>query len=159
MPPRVSPARYNVALYWTPARVQLGVVFENRRADWTGWVEHGGADRGRADPVPSRLMSETTADLPRDWWTTDDVLAFLRSVGAPISRATWAAYVSRGQAPAPDRMFGRSPAWRPAAVREWQASRPRRGSVDAGSDTAASPPSKPSASDTAKSTAESERRR
>jgi hypothetical protein len=76
-------------------------------------------------------MSEQTGDLPTDWWTTEDVLAFLKSAGAPISRATWAAYVSRGQAPAPDRMFGRSPAWRPTAVRDWQASRPRRGSVEA----------------------------
>ena len=85
----------------------------------------------RGGRVPSRLMPETSAELPSDWWTTEDVLAFLRSAGAPISRATWAAYVSRGQAPSPDRMFGRSPAWRPAAVRDWQASRPRRGSVDA----------------------------
>jgi hypothetical protein len=90
--------------------------------------------------VLSPLMSETTAELPSDWWTTDDVLAFLRSAGAPVSRATWAAYVSRGQAPAPDRMFGRSPAWRPTVVREWQASRPRRGSVEAEPDTASSPP-------------------
>ena len=80
--------------------------------------------------VPSPVMAETSSELPEDWWTTDDVLAFLRSVGAPISRATWAAYVSRGQAPAADRMFGRSPAWRPAAVREWHASRPRRGSME-----------------------------
>lgn len=79
--------------------------------------------------VPSPVMAETTDGLPEDWWTTEDVLAFLRSAGAPVSRATWAAYVSRGQAPAPDRMFGRSPAWRPAAVRAWQASRPRRGSI------------------------------
>ncbi len=77
-------------------------------------------------------MSEQTGDLPTDWWTTEDVLAFLKSAGAPVGRATWAAYVSRGQAPAPDRMFGRSPAWRPAVVRDWQASRPRRGSAETG---------------------------
>ena len=74
-------------------------------------------------------MSEMSRDLPADWWTTEDVLEFLRSAGAPVSRPTWASYVSRGQAPAPDRMFGRSPAWRPSAIRDWQASRPRRGSV------------------------------
>jgi hypothetical protein len=91
--------------------------------------------------VRSRLMSETTAELPNDWWTTDDVLAFLRSAGAPVSRATWSAYVARGQAPAPDRLFGRSPAWRPAVIRRWQAARPRRGWVEAVPDTAASPPS------------------
>jgi hypothetical protein len=86
---------------------------------------------GPADRVPSPVMAGANGELPEDWWTTDDVLAFLRSVGAPISRVTWAAYVSRGQAPAADRMFGRSPAWRPAAIREWHASRPRRGSMEA----------------------------
>src|SRR6266498_2674171 len=49
----------------------------------------------RDDRVPSRLMSGTTAELPNDWWTTEDVLAFLRSAGAPISRATWAACTHR----------------------------------------------------------------
>jgi hypothetical protein len=54
------------------------------------------------------VMSETsTPELPTDWWTTADVLAFLEIIGVPISRATWSAYVARGQAPAPDRMFGR----------------------------------------------------
>ncbi|WP_146164346.1 helix-turn-helix transcriptional regulator [Pseudosporangium ferrugineum] len=86
-------------------------------------------------------MAETTRELPEDWWTTEDVLAFLRTVGAPISRVTWAAYVSRGQAPAADRMFGRSPAWRPAAIRQWQAGRPRRGSVETRQDIDSSPPS------------------
>lgn len=71
----------------------------------------------------------TTSDAPTDWWTTEHVLAYLSSVGAPISRATWASYVSRGQAPAPDRMFGRSPAWHPATIQRWQADRPRKGSV------------------------------
>ncbi|SCL15149.1 helix-turn-helix transcriptional regulator [Micromonospora inyonensis] len=69
----------------------------------------------------------TAADLPTDWWTTEHVRTYLASVGAPISRATWASYVSRGQAPAPDRMFGRSPAWQPQTIRKWQAERPRRG--------------------------------
>ncbi|MEU4164873.1 hypothetical protein [Actinoplanes sp. NPDC026670] len=83
----------------------------------------------QADRVISPAMSETSGELPDDWWTTDLVLDYLRSVGAEITRPTWAAYVSRGQAPEPDRMFGRSPAWRPATIREWQASRPRRGSA------------------------------
>ena len=69
----------------------------------------------------------TAADLPTDWWTTEHVRTYLASVGVPISRATWASYVSRGQAPAPDRMFGRSPAWRPKTIQQWQAGRPRRG--------------------------------
>lgn len=75
-------------------------------------------------------MSDATGtELPDDWWTTTDVLAFLKQAGTPVSRATWAAYVSREQAPAPARHFGRSPVWKPADVREWQATRPRRGSV------------------------------
>jgi predicted DNA-binding transcriptional regulator AlpA len=86
-------------------------------------------------------MAENRDELPEDWWTTDHILAFLASVGAPISRATWAAYVSRGQAPTADRMFGRSPAWRPATIREWQASRPRRGSMETAPDISPSPPS------------------
>ena len=91
--------------------------------------------------VPSPVMAEMTDELPEDWWTTENVLAFLRSAGAPISRVTWAAYVSRGQAPPADRMFGRSPVWRPASIRQWQASRPRRGSVEAKQDIDLSPPS------------------
>ena len=93
------------------------------------------------DRVISPAMGEKSGELPDDWWTTDLVLAFLESVGAQITRATWAAYVSRGQAPAPDRMFGRSPAWRPATIREWHASRPRRGSTEASPDIDSSPPS------------------
>lgn len=79
-------------------------------------------------------MSETTTSeqperqLPEDWWTTADVLAYLEQAGAPISRATWNAYVSRGQAPSADRTFGRSPVWQPESIRRWQAARPRRGS-------------------------------
>ncbi|HCT80120.1 MAG TPA: transcriptional regulator [Micromonosporaceae bacterium] len=74
-------------------------------------------------------MTKKTADqLPTDWWTTADVLAFLESVGSPITDTTWRAYVARGQAPGPDRNFGRSPVWLPATIREWHSTRPRRGS-------------------------------
>ena len=104
-------------------------------------------------------MAETTDDdLPADWWTTENVLAYLKTAGAPVSRATWAAYVSRGQAPAADRMFGRSPAWRPAAVRAWQAARPRRGSV-APEPIEPSPPSGAPSSDDPKSTGNRAQRR
>jgi hypothetical protein len=79
-------------------------------------------------------MSDSRDDLPEDWWTTDDVLAYLRLAGAPVTPATWRAYVAREQAPAPARRFGRSPVWTPASIRSWQAARARRGSVvdDAG---------------------------
>jgi predicted DNA-binding transcriptional regulator AlpA len=63
---------------------------------------------------------DVESDLPTDWWMASDCAAFLG-----ISRSTWTSYVSRGQAPGPDRMFGRSPAWRPATVQAWAASRPR----------------------------------
>src|SRR6266498_2496039 len=88
---------YSLALYWGNA---CGVRRTGVRA-----MSSGGAGAA-SSPGRSRtlaVMSATTAELPSDWWTTEDVLAFLRSAGAPISRATWAAYVSRGQAPAPDR--------------------------------------------------------
>lgn len=40
-----------------------------------------------------------------------------------IELRTWTAYVARGQAPQADRMFGKSPAWRPTTVKFWAASR------------------------------------
>ncbi|WP_430789049.1 helix-turn-helix transcriptional regulator [Actinoplanes sp. G11-F43] len=111
-------ARYNLTLYSGKA-ITLNWAFEGTSHAAMRW----------SDRVVSPAMDETSGELPDDWWTTDLVLDYLRSVGAEITRPTWAAYVSRGQAPAPDRMFGRSPAWRPATIREWQASRPRRGSA------------------------------
>ncbi|RBJ09797.1 hypothetical protein DRA43_03995 [Micromonospora provocatoris] len=59
-------------------------------------------------------------ELPDDWWTAAECAAYLG-----IARGTWTAYVAREQAPAPDRMFGRSPAWRPKTVKAWAQSRPR----------------------------------
>src|SRR5258705_5031163 len=58
--------------------------------------------------------------LPADWWTAEDCARFPN-----VGRSTWTAYVARGQAPQPDRMSGRSPVWRPAAVTAWAESRPR----------------------------------
>lgn len=74
----------------------------------------------------------TEPDLPTDWWTTQDVLTYLASVGAPIARGTWATYVARGQAPAAEKRIGAYPLWRPAAVREWQAARRGPGRYDRG---------------------------
>jgi predicted DNA-binding transcriptional regulator AlpA len=64
--------------------------------------------------------TDPAAELPSDWWTASDCAAFLG-----ITRSTWAAYVSRGQAPESERMFGRSPVWRPETVKEWASKRPR----------------------------------
>lgn len=113
------------------ATLQRDVVFEQTSCPGNGSHGVGLLPAAVSNRVTSPVMSTTGGELPRDWWTTDDVVAFLESQGAPISPATWRSYVSRGQAPAPARTFGRSPAWRPAVVREWQASRPRRGSAEA----------------------------
>lgn len=76
-------------------------------------------------------MNSTNEVLPTDWWSVDDVLRYLADQGAPVSRDTWNSYVSRGQAPKPDRYFGRSPAWRPATIPAWHGNRPRRGNQSA----------------------------
>ena len=57
-----------------------------------------------------------------DWWTIADAA---KECG--ISPSTWQSYVSRGQAPPPDRTFARTPVWRPSTVREWHAKRPGKG--------------------------------
>lgn len=70
----------------------------------------------------ARMNARTESDdgLPTDWWTASDCASYLG-----IARSTWTAYVSRGQAPSHDRMFGRSPCWRPETVRQWATTRPR----------------------------------
>ena len=60
-------------------------------------------------------------ELPTDWWTAEDCATYLGIAGS-----TWRAYVSREQAPQPERMFGRSPAWRPATIKAWAADRPHQ---------------------------------
>jgi predicted DNA-binding transcriptional regulator AlpA len=52
---------------------------------------------------------------------TDDVAAFLG-----VSGSTVRAYITRHQMPEPDRMFGRSPGWRPQTIETWHAGRPRK---------------------------------
>jgi len=78
------------------------------------------------------LMSEQADDrlvprLPTDWWATADVLRYLESVGATITRSTWTTYVTRKQAPAAERVIGGSPVWRPATIRAWQSQRRGQG--------------------------------
>ena len=60
-------------------------------------------------------------------WTTEDVLTYLTEIGKPIARDTWSSDVSRKQAPEPARRIGRTPVWKPSAVREWAANRPGEG--------------------------------
>ncbi len=61
-------------------------------------------------------------DPTADWWVPDDVAAYL-----DVSTKTVASYKARGQMPEPDRLFGRTPAWRPAAIIEWNRHRPGHG--------------------------------
>jgi hypothetical protein len=61
-------------------------------------------------------------DPAAEWWTTSDVAAYLG-----VRVATVSTYRKREQMPAPDLTLGRTPAWRPARIVEWHASRPRPG--------------------------------
>jgi predicted DNA-binding transcriptional regulator AlpA len=61
-------------------------------------------------------------DPTTDWWVTSDVAAYLG-----VSISTVSTYKARGQMPAPDRTFGRTPAWRPASIIEWHDKRPGHG--------------------------------
>jgi predicted DNA-binding transcriptional regulator AlpA len=62
--------------------------------------------------------------LPEDWWGLSEIAQFLGVASATIS-----SYRTRGNVgfPEPDRMFGRSPAWRPATIRAWNERRRGRG--------------------------------
>jgi predicted DNA-binding transcriptional regulator AlpA len=54
-----------------------------------------------------------------DWWTVDQVAAYLG-----VGPSTVTSYRARGQMPAPDRYFGRTPVWRAETIREWHSRRP-----------------------------------
>ena len=61
-------------------------------------------------------------DSDADWWSPQEVAAYLG-----VSAATVSSYKTRGQMPAPDRQFGRTPVWRPARIIEWHETRPGHG--------------------------------
>ena len=67
----------------------------------------------------------TTDTLPDDWWTSEQVASHLG-----VSSSTIRAYLARDQMPPPDRKMGPLSLWRPDTIREWDASRPRRGKTD-----------------------------
>lgn len=71
----------------------------------------------------------TGGELPTDWWTTENVATALG-----VSASTIRAYVARNQMPAPERTIGNMRLWRPATIRKWHASRPRKQVQDSGSD-------------------------
>lgn len=81
--------------------------------------------RAAALRSPRSLLATLTAVVEpsrTDWWLLEDVAVFLDS-----SKSTVTAYRSRGQLPAADTTFGRSPAWRPQTIRDWAARRPGQG--------------------------------
>ena len=61
-------------------------------------------------------------DSTAEWWVPEDVAAYL-----DVTSKTVASYKARGQMPEPDRLFGRTPAWRPATIIEWNELRPGHG--------------------------------
>ncbi|MGH3096686.1 MAG: helix-turn-helix domain-containing protein [Streptosporangiales bacterium] len=58
--------------------------------------------------------------LPQDWWTTNDVAAYLE-----VTPGTVRAYLARGQMPQADRRMGQMRLWRPRTIRHWASHRPR----------------------------------
>lgn len=73
----------------------------------TGWHVLGAHPHR---PLPAPSVREATAA---------QVLAYLATRGRTIGAKTWAAYVTRSQAPAPVRHVGRTPLWDLDAVDAW----------------------------------------
>jgi hypothetical protein len=61
------------------------------------------------------------------WWASEDVRAYLASVGKTITRSTWSSYVARGQAPKPGKRAGSAPLWHADVIREWHSARAGQG--------------------------------
>jgi hypothetical protein len=57
-------------------------------------------------------------DPGADWWTMDDIAAYLGVKVASVRRYR-ARPRERGGLPPEDRMIGRTPVWRPATIIRW----------------------------------------
>lgn len=73
-----------------------------------------------ADKQPSSAPTDPAAD----WWTMGDVAAFLSArAGREVKPASVRRYRARprerGGLPPEDRMFGRTPVWRPQTIIRW----------------------------------------
>jgi hypothetical protein len=66
--------------------------------------------------------SSAAPDPNAEWWTTNDVAAYLG-----VGKATVSAYRGRGQLPEPDGKIGQSWIWRPSRIITWHEQRPRKG--------------------------------
>ncbi|WP_179889935.1 MULTISPECIES: helix-turn-helix transcriptional regulator [unclassified Streptomyces] len=62
------------------------------------------------------------ADLNADYWTVEDIA---NHWGVTVQTVRSYRSRKRGELPEPDKMFGRSPVWRPSTIIEFQ--RPGRG--------------------------------
>jgi hypothetical protein len=83
--------------------------------------------RSAATGYPCRLVTDKEslpADPAADWWTMDDIAAYL-GIAPKSARRYRSRPPASGGLPKEDRMFGRTPAWRPATIAAWK--RPGRG--------------------------------
>jgi hypothetical protein len=70
---------------------------------------------------PCRLVTDKDAPLgdpSAEWWTLDDIAAYL-GVKPATARRYRMPDRGKGSLPAEDRMFGRTPAWKPATIIAW----------------------------------------
>lgn len=61
---------------------------------------------------------DTPPDPAADWWTTDDVAAYIGVTAATVRRYRMRPR-DKGGLPPEDRMFGRTPVWKPATITAW----------------------------------------
>ena len=67
----------------------------------------------------ARLLPVTEEER---FWTHRDIAEFLG-----ITESSVRVYVAQGEMPPPDERYGVTNLWKPATIREWAASRPRKG--------------------------------
>jgi hypothetical protein len=91
-----------------------------------GQPAHGlpGAAQYRRRIDTDGQSSPSPADPAADWWTMDDIAAFLSSRGPrSIQVASVRRYRGRsrerGGLPSEDHKFGRTPVWRPQTIIDW----------------------------------------
>lgn len=79
---------------------------------------------GAATGYPCRLVTDEDmplADPAADWWMMDDVATHLRLKPETVRRYRGRP-VDHGGLPPEDRMFGRTPAWKPSTIITWSES-------------------------------------
>lgn len=79
-----------------------------------------GAGGGRPWHSEEQPKPELLTGLPRDWWTTENVLTYLEAIGQKVTRGRLLRMVGAGEAPEEERMFGAEKAWKPATIRAWR---------------------------------------